>query len=80
MKKTSFVLGGVSFLTGVLILSSMPMASADPIVDSQKAQTTLNAQNGQNGQTTPVKKGHRKGRRHHQQTNATATSSVDQTK
>ena len=80
MKKTGFILGGVTFLTGVLILSSMPTASADTIVDSQKAQTTLNAQNVQNAQTAPVKKGHRKGHRHHQQATSTATSTVDQTK
>ena len=80
MKRTVFTLAGGIVLAGIFTLSSIPMASADPIVDSQKAQTTLNAQNGQNGQTTPVKKGHRKGRRHHQQTNSTATSTVDQTK
>ena len=80
MKKTCFTLAGGIVLAGIFTLSSISIASADPIVDSQKAQTTLNAQNVQNAQTAPVKKGHRKGRRHHQQATPTATSTVDQTK
>lgn len=80
MKKTNLILGGVIFLAGIFMVSLVPMASADPVVDSQKNQATLNAQNVQNSNTAPVNKTHKKGHRHHKKTTPTTTVTPDPTK